>query len=82
MPSVEMFSPNRCRLFMKRRNTARKYMRDSGAMMAGVLEYLCQELCQVAGDAMHARKMKTIKPSHINTGVRSDDELAKMFYDS
>ena len=65
---------------MKKRNTARNYMKDTGAYMAGVLEYLCGELFEVSLAEMVARKKKTLKPAHINAGIRNDDELAKLFY--
>ena len=46
--------------------------------MAGVLEYLTAEICELAGNICEKNKMKTIQPKHINLGVRSDDELNKL----
>ena len=46
--------------------------------MAGVLEYLTAEICELAGNICAARKKKTIQPKHLNLGVRSDDELNKL----
>ena len=65
---------------MKRRQTAKNYMKDSGAFMAAVLEYLCSEILEVSCAVMEARKMKTLKPRHINEAIRNDDELGKLFY--
>lgn len=50
----------------------------AGAFMAAVLEYLTAEILELAGDLCLEDKMKTIKPKHINLGIRSDSELAKL----
>ena len=51
---------------------------SSGAFMAGVLEYLTAEILELGGNIAEQHKKKTIAPKHLNLGVRSDDELAKL----
>ena len=48
--------------------------------MAGVLQYLVEELCELSGKMCLEHKNKTIAPKHINLALRSDTELAKMLY--
>ena len=48
--------------------------------MAAVLEYITAEILELAGDLTHQSKFKTIKPKHINLGIRSDAELFKLFH--
>ena len=59
---------------------AKRVNRDCGAFMAGVLEYLTGEILELGCGITDAKKKKTLKPSHINLGIRQDDELAKIFY--
>lgn len=47
--------------------------------MAGVLEYLVDEVTEVAGDAARSNRKKRIQPHHINLSVQQDPELAKIF---
>lgn len=51
---------------------------STGAFMAAVLEYVCAEVLELAGDICEQQKKKTIQPRHINLGLRQDDELSKM----
>ncbi len=46
--------------------------------MAGVLEYLTAEICELASGIAERSHKKTIMPKHINLGIRSDDELNKL----
>ena len=48
--------------------------------MAGVLQYLCEEILELSGKMCLQHKNKTISPKHINLALRSDEELSKMFY--
>ena len=48
--------------------------------MAGVLQYITEELCELAGDMCESRKRKIISPEHLNLAIRSDNELAKLMY--
>ena len=46
--------------------------------MTSVLEYLCAELLELAGNAAQDNKKKTIKPRHIQLAIRNDEELNKL----
>ena len=46
--------------------------------MASVLEYLTQEILELAGDVAEEQKKKTIQPRHLQIAIRTDDELAKL----
>ena len=48
--------------------------------MAGVLQYITEELCELAGDLCESRKKKIITPEHLNLAIRSDNELAKLMF--
>ena len=75
-----IFSPARCMRNIRGLRVASRYNKDCGAFMAGVLEYLTGELLELGCGIMDARKMKTLKPSHMNLGIRQDDELSRLFY--
>lgn len=51
---------------------------SAGAYMAGVLEYLTLEICELAGMICDKHKKKTIAPKHINLAIRNDDDLNKL----
>ena len=47
--------------------------------MGAVLEYLCAEVLELAGNAAHDNKSSRIEPIHIQLAVRNDKELNKLF---
>ncbi|NXP13379.1 H2A2B protein, partial [Thinocorus orbignyianus] len=47
--------------------------------MAAVLEYLCTEIVELAGNAAKENRKIRILPRHIQLAVRNDDELNKLF---
>ena len=49
--------------------------------MAAVLEYVCAEVLELAGNNAHLRNKSqrgTIQPKDINLGIRGDAELTKL----
>ena len=57
---------------------AERIGKSASVFMACVLEYVAAEILEVAGEVCLSHKKKTISPSHINLGMRSDFELAKL----
>lgn len=75
-----VFAPARCTRLLRQGRYSERMGGAAGAYMAGVLQYLCEELCELSGDMCESRKKKTITPEHINLAMRSDHELAKLMY--
>ena len=59
-----------------------KYATRMGARapvyLAAVLEYLCEEILQLAGNAARDNKKSRIVPRHITLAVKNDEELNKL----
>ena len=75
-----VFAPARCTRLLRQGRYSERMGMGAGAYMAGVLQYITEELCELAGDMCESKKRKTISPEHLNLAMRSDTELAKLMF--
>ena len=52
--------------------------KGAGVFTAAVLEYLCREIVELAGNAALEAKKQRIIPRHIQLAIGNDDELNKV----
>lgn len=57
--------------------TAKRLGGGAPVYLAAVLEYLCAEILELAGNAAKDNRKKRIAPRHIQLSVRNDEELNK-----
>ena len=60
------------------RGRASRTSASSGVYLGAVLEYLCAEVLELAGNAARDNKKTRIIPRHIQLAVRNDEELNKL----
>ena len=51
---------------------------SSPVYLTAVLEYLCAEILELAGNAARDNKKRLIIPRHITLAVKNDEELNKL----
>ena len=75
-----MFPPGRLARMLRRSRLAERSSVTAGVYMAAVLEYVCAEVLELAGNHVTLRGKKLIQPKDINLGIRGDDELNKLLW--
>ena len=73
-----VFPVGRTNRYLKQGRYAEQIGAGAGVFMAAVMEYVTSEILELAGNACHEHKKKTIAPRHIQLAVRNDEELNKL----
>ncbi|CAH0486345.1 hypothetical protein KXD40_001667 [Peronospora effusa] len=75
------FPVGRVARYLKKGRYAQRTGGGAPVYMAAVLEYLCAEILELAGNAARDHKKTRIIPRHIQMAVRNDEELNKLLGD-
>ena len=73
-----IFSVGRSQRYLKQGRYADRIAKSGPVFMAGVLEYLCNEFLELAGNVTKERNAGLIQPRDIGKAIRNDDELTKL----
>mmetsp|Transcript_19702 Transcript_19702/g.23517 ORF Transcript_19702/g.23517 Transcript_19702/m.23517 type:complete len:141 (+) Transcript_19702:78-500(+) len=75
------FPVGRIGRFIKKGKYATRMGAGAPVYLAAVLEYLCAEILELAGNAARDNKKSRIIPRHITLAVKNDEELNKLLGD-
>lgn len=72
------FPVGRIHRLLRKGNYADRIGNGSAVYLSAVLEYLCAEILELAGNASRDNKKMRIAPRHILLAVKNDEELNKL----
>ncbi|KAM9359394.1 histone H2A-like [Symphorus nematophorus] len=72
------FPVGRIHRLLRKGNYAERIGNGSAVYLSAVLEYLCAEILELAGNACRDNKKQRIAPRHILLAVKNDEELNKL----